>query len=396
MIHLRRIDRLPPYVFASVNELKAEARRRGEDVIDLGMGNPDIPAPARIVDKLTEAVANGRNHRYSASRGIAKLRLAMADWYARRFDVALDPETQVCVTIGAKEGLSHLAWVLLRSGDTTLVPEPCYPIHMYCAVLSGAEVTNVPLAHHDDNFFLRLSEAFRRQWPWPRVIIVNFPHNPTGTCVDLSFFERLVEFAREHEAVLVHDFAYADIVFDGYRAPSVLQVPGASDVAVEFFSLSKSYGMAGWRVGFCCGNAQVIAGLARLKSYLDYGVFQPIQIASIIALNECDEVPPLMADAYRRRRDALCDGLERAGWPVARPKGTMFVWAPVPEQFASLGSMEFAKMLLREAKVAVAPGVGFGPSGDGYVRFALVENEERIRQATRGIRRALERLAEHS
>lgn len=391
MIHLRRIDRLPPYVFAAVNELKAEARRRGEDVIDLGMGNPDIPAPSRIVDKLAEAATNGRNHRYSASRGIVKLRQAMADWYARRFDVHVDPETQVVVTIGAKEGLAHLAWVLLRSGDTALVPEPCYPIHLYCAVLSGAEVTTVPLAQGDSDFFLRLTEAFRRQWPWPRVIIVSFPHNPTGTCVDLTFFERLVAFAREHEAVLVHDFAYADIVFDGYRAPSVLQVPGAADVAVEFVSLSKGYGMAGWRVGFCVGNAQVIAGLTRLKSYLDYGVFQPIQIAAIIALNECDDVPPVMATAYGRRRDALCDGLERAGWHVPRPKGTMFVWAPIPERFARLGSLEFSKLLLREAKVAVAPGVGFGPSGDGSVRFALVENEERIRQATRGIRRALER-----
>jgi len=389
MMELRRIDRLPPYVFSVVNEMKAEARQRGEDVIDLGMGNPDLPTPAPIVEKLQEAVANSRNHRYSASRGIAKLRLALTSWYARRFAVELDPESEVVVTIGAKEGLSHLAWVLLRSGDTALVPEPSYPIHSASCILTGAEVVSVPLGPNGD-FFPELRKAFAHAWPRPRVILVCFPHNPTGHSVEIGFFERLVRFAHDNGVFIIHDFAYADIVFDGYRAPSILQVPGGKDVAVEFVSLSKSHSMAGWRLGFCAGNAAVIGGLTRLKSYLDYGVFQPIQIAGIVALNECDHVPPQVAAVYWRRRDVLCDGLLRAGWPVDRPRGTMFVWAAIPQRFAALGSLEFSKLLLAEGKVAVSPGIGFGPSGDGFVRFALVENEERIRQAIRGIRRVLE------
>jgi len=389
-MELRRIDRLPPYVFGIVNDMKMEARRRGVDVIDLGMGNPDLATPRPVVDKLAEAAANPKNHRYSASRGIVKLRGALSAWYARRFDVQVDPDREVVVTIGAKEGMAHLAWVLLRSGDTALVPEPSYPIHAYCAILSGAEVTSVAMTSEGD-FFLRLHDAFHHTWPRPRVVIVSFPHNPTGHCVDYEFFARLVRFAQEHEIVVVHDFAYADIVFDGYRAPSVLQVPGAKEVAVEFVSLSKSHSMAGWRLGFCAGNEAVVQGLTRLKSYLDYGIFQPIQIAGIIALNECDDAPPTVAEVYRRRRDVLCEGLARAGWPVPRPRGTMFVWAPIPELFAALGSLEFAKLLLGEGGVAVSPGIGFGPSGDGFVRFALVENDERIRQAVRGIRRVLEK-----
>lgn len=388
---LRRIDRLPPYVFSIVNDMKTEARRRGEDIIDLGMGNPDLPTPAPIVEKLVQAAQNGRNHRYSASRGITRLRLALSDWYERRFGVAIDPETEALVTIGAKEGLAHLMWVLVRSGDTALVPEPTYPIHQFSAVFAGAEVNSVPLTPDTADFFADLQEAYDRTWPRPRVILVSFPHNPTGHCVELDFFERLVRFARENEVFVVHDFAYAEIVFDGYRPPSIFQVPGARDVAVEFVSLSKSHSMAGWRLGFAAGNAEVIAGLQRLKSYLDYGVFQPIQIAAIIALNDCDEVPPQVASVYQRRRDVLCDGLARIGWPVEKPRGTMFVWAPIPEAYRALGSLEFSKLLLREARVAVSPGIGFGGSADGFVRFALVENDERIRQAVRGIRRVMER-----
>lgn len=388
---LRRIDRLPPYVFSIVNDMKTDARRRGEDIIDLGMGNPDLPTPAPIVEKLVQAAQNGRNHRYSASRGIIRLRLALSRWYERRFDVAIDPETEALVTIGAKEGLAHLMWVLVRSGDTALVPEPTYPIHQFSAAFAGAEVNSVPLTPDTADFFADLQEAYDRTWPRPRVILVSFPHNPTGHCVELDFFERLVRFARENEVFVVHDFAYAEIVFDGYRPPSIFQVPGAKDVAVELVSLSKSHSMAGWRLGFAAGNAKVIAGLQRLKSYLDYGVFQPIQIAAIIALDDCDEVPQQVASVYQRRRDVLCEGLARVGWPVEKPRGTMFVWAPIPEAYRALGSLEFSKLLLREARVAVSPGIGFGGSADGFVRFALVENDERIRQAVRGIRRVTER-----
>ena len=387
-MELRRIDRLPPYVFNVVNDLKMAARRRGEDIVDLGMGNPDLATPEVIVDKLVEAARNPRNHHYSASRGITKLRHALSAWYERRFGVTIDPETEALVTIGAKEGIAHVAWVLLRSGDTALVPEPSYPIHQYSAILTGAEVISVPLGIGSD-FFSDLLATYHAIWPRPRVILASFPHNPTTTCVDLDFFERLVDFARRNEVFIVHDFAYADIVFDGYQPPSILQVPGAKDVALEFVSLSKSHSMAGWRLGFAAGNAEVLGGLQRLKSYLDYGVFQPIQIAAIKALNDCDDVPPQMAEVYRRRRDVLCDGLTRVGWPVAKPKATMFVWAPIPEAFAAMGSLEFAKHLVGAAGVAVSPGIGFGGLGDGYVRFALVENEERIRQAVRGIKRAL-------
>jgi len=387
-VELRRIDRLPPYVFNVVNDLKMAARRRGEDIVDLGMGNPDLATPEVIVDKLVEAARNPRNHHYSASRGITKLRHALSAWYERRFGVTIDPETEALVTIGAKEGIAHVAWVLLRSGDTALVPEPSYPIHQYSAILTGAEVISVPLGIGSD-FFSDLLATYHAIWPRPRVILASFPHNPTTTCVDLDFFERLVDFARRNEVFIVHDFAYADIVFDGYQPPSILQVPGAKDVALEFVSLSKSHSMAGWRLGFAAGNAEVLGGLQRLKSYLDYGVFQPIQIAAIKALNDCDDVPPQMAEVYRRRRDVLCDGLTRVGWPVAKPKATMFVWAPIPEAFAAMGSLEFAKHLVGAAGVAVSPGIGFGGLGDGYVRFALVENEERIRQAVRGLKRAL-------
>jgi len=389
-LELRRIDRLPPYVLSVVTDMKAEARRRGEDIIDLGMGNPDLPTPQPIVDKLIEAAQNARNHRYSASRGITKLRLALSGWYERRFAVEIDPDREVIVTIGAKEGIAHLAWVLLGSGDTVLVPEPSYPIHQFSAIFSGAEVNSVPLSHDTADFFADLTQAYERTWPRPRVILVSFPHNPTGHCVELDFFDRLVRFAKDNDVFIIHDFAYAEIAFDGYKPPSIFQVPGAKDVAVEFVSLSKSHSMAGWRLGFCAGNAQVITGLQRLKSYLDYGVFQPIQIAAIIALNECDDVPPAIAGVYQSRRDVLCDGLDRAGWHVDKPKATMFVWAPIPERFRTVGSLEFSKLLLNEAKVAVSPGNGFGAAGEGFVRFALVENEARIRQAVRGIRKVLE------
>jgi alanine-synthesizing transaminase len=384
----RRIERFPPYVFAIVNDMKAAARRAGEDIIDLGMGNPDMPTPEPIVEKLIEAARNARNHRYSTSRGLPKLRQAIVDWYERSYDVELDPETEAIATIGAKEGLSHLMWVLLGPGDSCLVPEPTYPIHTYAPVLAGANVIRVPLSL-DADFFSNLTTAFENSSPPPRVIIFSFPHNPTTAVVDLAFFERLVAFAREREVILVHDLAYADLVFDADRAPSMLQIPDARDVGVELFSMSKSYSMAGWRLAFCCGNAEVIGALTRLKSYLDYGVFQPIQIAGIIALNEVTEAPKEIRETYRARRDSLVSGLERAQWSIPLPGGTMFAWAPIPEPFASMGSLEFAKFLLREAKVAVSPGIGFGRAGDGHVRFALVENEQRITQAVRGMRTAL-------
>jgi alanine-synthesizing transaminase len=389
-VELRRIDRLPPYVFSIVNDMKTEARHRGEDIIDLGMGNPDLATPKAIVDKLAEAAQNARNHRYSASRGITKLRLALANWYDRRFGVQIDPECEVVVSIGAKEGLAHLMWVLLRSGDTALVPEPSYPIHQFSCIFAGAEVTSVPLSHDTADFFVDLKQAYERTWPRPRVILTSFPHNPTGHCVDLDFFERLVDFAKRNEIAVIHDFAYAEVVFDGYKPPSIFEVPGAKDVAVEFVSLSKSHSMAGWRVGFCAGNPQMVAGLQRLKSYLDYGVFQPIQIAAITALNDCDDVPAAVAKVYEKRRDTLCDGLARIGWPVHKPRGTMFVWAPIPALHAHMGSLDFSKLLLNEAHVAVSPGLGFGMASDGFVRFALVENDERIRQAVRGIRKVME------
>ncbi len=383
-----RIKRLPPYVFAVVNDLKYQARRRGEDIIDLGMGNPDLPTPKHIVDKLVEAARNPKNHRYSASRGIKKLREAIANWYKRRYDVDIDPETEAIVSIGAKEGLAHLTLAVIRPGDVAMVPSPTYPIHTYCSIIAGGDIRTVPLSPNDD-FFENLMHAIKQTWPVPEILILSFPHNPTTTVVDLDFFRKVVDFAREHNILVIHDFAYADLTFDGYVAPSILQVPGAKDVAVEIFSMSKSYSMAGWRVGFVCGNAKAIEALAKLKSYYDYGIFQPIQIASIIALNGPQDCVKEIVEIYRKRRDVLVEGLNRIGWKVEKPKGTMFVWAEIPDEYKHMGSLEFSLFLLREAKVAVSPGIGFGYNGDNHVRFALVENEHRIRQALRGIKRAL-------
>jgi len=390
-MEFRRINQLPPYVFATIDTLKIQARRAGEDVIDLGFGNPDLPSPPVAVDKLGEAVRNPRNHRYSTSRGIPNLRLAVTNLYQRRFGVEVDPETQVCATIGAKEGFSHLMWAALGPGDAAMVPSPSYPIHIWGPILAGAEVRHVRLGPEED-FFANLLEAWEDSWPRPRVIVLSFPHNPTTTCVDLAFMERMVEFAREHDVLLVHDFAYADLGFDGYDPPSILQVPGASEVAVELYTLTKSFSMAGWRMGFLLGNEDAVGALYKLKSYLDYGTFQPIQIAATVAMNEAPDFPLGVNAVYQSRRDALVEGLGRIGWGIDRPQGTMFVWAPIPEPYEELGSLEFAKMLVTEAKVAVAPGVGFGPGGEGFVRFALVENEQRIGQAVRGIRRALTKL----
>ena len=385
-----RMERLPPYIFGIVNQLKTEARRRGEDIVDLGMGNPDLPTPKHIVNKLIDAVKNPRNHRYSASKGIYKLRCAITDWYQRRYDVDLDPETESVVTIGAKEGLGHLALATLGPGDVVLVPDPTYPIHAYSVVIAGGDLRSVPLAGGED-FFQRLLAATKQTWPHPKMIIVSFPHNPTTIVVDLNFFEDLVAFAKEHHLMIVHDLAYGDIVFDGYKAPSLLQVKGAKDVGVEFTSLSKSYNMPGWRVGFAAGNAEMLAALARLKSYLDYGVFQPIQIAGIIALNEDQDCVRQTVEEYRKRRDVLVNGLKRVGWELEKPKGTMFVWAEIPKPLKKMGSVDFSKLLLREGKVAVSPGIGFGESGEGFVRFALVENEARIRQAVKGIQKVLKK-----
>jgi alanine-synthesizing transaminase len=389
----RRVPALPPYVFAVTEQLKLELRRAGEDVVDLGFGNPDLASPPAVVEKLVEAAAKPHNHRYSASRGIPKLRSAICDLYRDRFGVELDPETQAVATIGAKEGLAHLMWVLVQPGDAAVVPAPAYPIHLFAPVLAGASVIQVELGGSNEDLYDRLAAAFEHSRPRPRALIVSFPHNPTTRVVDLGFMEQLVALARENEALVVHDFAYADISFDGYQPPSILQVPGADDVAVETYSLTKSFSMAGWRVGFALGNAPALAALARLKSYLDYGTFQPIQIASIVALNEERDYPAEACEIYRKRRNILCDGLARVGWHVERPLGTMFVWAPIPEPYRELGSLEFAVKLTREARVAVSPGVGFGPGGEGSVRFALVENEQRIAQAVRGIRRALPELA---
>jgi alanine-synthesizing transaminase len=387
-MEFRRIERFPTYVFSIVNDLKTEARRAGEDVIDLGMGNPDIPTPEPVVEKLREAALNPRNHRYSASRGIPKLRSAICDLYERAWNVSLDPETEAVVTIGTKEGLSHLAWVIAGPGDSVLVPEPTYPIHTYALILSGANLTSVPLSLGSD-FFSDLVRAYERSEPKPRALLCSFPHNPTTATVDLAFFEQLVEFAQSRDVLIIHDLAYADLVFDEERAPSLMQVPGARSVGVEFFSMSKSYSMPGWRVAFAVGNRDMIGALTKLKSYLDYGVFQPIQIAAIIALNECTTVPKEIREIYRSRRDALTEGLARIGWEIDTPPATMFAWAPIPAELASMGSLEFAKFFVAQAKVAVSPGVGFGALGDGFIRFALVENEQRIRQAVRGIRKAL-------
>ena len=390
-MEFRRINTLPPYVFTIIDALKVEARRAGRDVIDLGFGNPDLPSPDIAVEKLTEAAHNARNHRYSASRGIPKLREAAAAMYQRRWGVNLDPGTEVINTIGAKEGFTHLMWTLLQPGDLALVPAPSYPIHIWGPILTGAAIREVPLAEGDE-FIENLQRSYEYAWPKPRVLVISFPHNPTTVCVDVAFFQKVVDFCRDRNMIVVHDNAYADIGFDGYDPPSILQADGAKECAVELYSMTKSYSMAGWRIAFMSGNAEVVAALAKLKSYLDYGAFQPIQIAATVTLNEEPEYPKLVRDIYQSRRDVLCDGLASIGWDVGRPKGTMFVWAPIPEQYREMGSVEFASFLVREAGVATSPGVGFGPGGEGHVRFALIENEQRTRQGIRNLRKALPRL----
>jgi len=385
MEEFARIRRLPPYVFNVTGELKLAARRRGEDVIDFSMGNPDQPTPRHIVDKLIETVRRPDTHRYSVSKGIVRLRRAICNWYRTRYGVELDPDSEAIVTIGSKEGIAHLALATLDTGDTVLVPNPSYPIHIYGPVISGADIRHVPMTPESD-FFEAVERAFKDTYPKPKMMIVNFPSNPTTQCVDLPFFERLVGLAREHHVYVVHDLAYADIVFDGYKAPSILQVPGARDIAVEFFTMSKSYNMAGWRVGYMVGNRELVTALARMKSYHDYGMFTPIQVASIIALEGPQDCVETVRRVYQGRRDVLCSGMKAIGWNVEVPKATMYVWAPIPEPYRKLGSLEFCKKLLADARIAVAPGIGFGDYGDGHVRFALIENEARTRQALRGIK----------
>lgn len=385
-----RIERLPPYVFNIVNDLKMQARRRGEDIVDFGMGNPDQPTPKHILDKLLEAAQRPDTHRYSVSKGIPRLRRAICNWYKQRYDVDLDPDSEAIVTIGSKEGLAHLAMATVDRGDAVLVPNPAYPIHPFGFVIAGADVRHVPIGHGID-FFAELEKAIRDSWPRPKVLLLNFPSNPTTQCVDLEFFTKVIEIAREHGIWVVQDLAYADIVFDGYVAPSILQVPGAKDIAVEFFSLSKSYNMPGWRIGFMVGNPTLVNALARMKSYLDYGMFTPIQVAAITALEDSQDCVREIRDMYCSRRDVLCEGLNHAGWPVEKPLGTMFVWAPIPEPYREMGSLEFSKKLLLEAKVAVSPGIGFGTYGDDHVRIALIENEHRTRQALRGLRHMFRR-----
>jgi alanine-synthesizing transaminase len=389
MLQLRRVDALPPYAFAEVERLKLELRRAGDDVIDLGFGNPDVPPPERAVEKLREAALQPRNHRYSASRGLPNLRAAICELYRDRYGIELDPETEATMSLGAKEGLVHLLWVLLGPGDTALVPSPSYPIHLFAPGFAGAAVQRVPVGP-DVDFAAGVEEAWQAAQPKPRALIASFPHNPTTACAELPLLQRLVDFCRERDMVLVHDFAYADLAFDGYRPPSVFEAEGAREIAVELYSLTKGFSLAGWRIAFVLGRADVVGGLARLKSYLDYGSFQPLQIAATVTLREARDQPTVAAETYRRRRDALCDGLARIGWEVERPAATMFVWAAIP---TTEPSQEFALRLLREARVAVSPGSGFGPDGEGHVRFALVENEQRIAQAVRGLRRALSRVA---
>jgi alanine-synthesizing transaminase len=386
-----KLTRLPPYVLAEVTQLRHAARRAGEDIIDLGMGNPDLATPPHVVDKICEAARNPRNHRYSSSRGVPNLRAAICEWYARRHGVELDPDGEAVAVIGAKEGLSHFVLVTIGPGDVVLAPDPTYPIHQYSVIMAGGDLRHVPLTP-DSDFIENLDTALRRTWPKPKMLILSFPHNPTTRVVERPFFERIIDFARENELMVVHDFAYAEICFDGYKPPSILEVPGARDVAIEFISLSKSHSMAGWRVGFAVGNREMIHALTRIKSYLDYGIPQPIQIGAIVALRGPQDCVVEAVEEYRERRDALIDGLGQPGpgaWKIEKPVGTMFVWAPVPEPFHSMGSLEFSKRLLREAKVAVAPGLGFGSHGEGFVRFALVENRHRTRQAVRGIRNFL-------
>ena len=381
-----RIERLPPYVFNVIGEMRQKARAAGEDVIDFSMGNPDQPTPDHIVKKLVETANREDTHRYSQSKGIPRLRRAMANWYKTRYNVDLDPESEVITTIGSKEGLAHLAMATLGPGDAVLVPNPAYPIHPYGFVIAGADIRHVPLLPGQD-FFGELVKAIETSWPRPKMLVLNFPANPTAMCVELDFFEKVVEIAREHNIWVVQDIAYADIVFDGYVAPSILQVQGAKEIAVEFFSLSKSYNMPGWRVGFAAGNKELIGALARIKSYLDYGTFTPIQVAAIAALEGDQDCVNDIRDMYQSRRDVLCEGLNALGWPVEKPRATMFVWAKIPEQYLEMGSLEFAKKLIRDANVAVSPGVGFGQYGDDHVRFALIENEHRTRQALRNIKR---------
>jgi alanine-synthesizing transaminase len=391
MHEFNRIQRLPPYVFSIVNSLKIEARRQGKDIIDLGMGNPDGAPPKHIVDKLVEAARNPKNHRYSASKGITQLRNAICEWYLRRYDVILDSELEAVVTIGSKEGLSHLVLATVGPGDVVLTPTPAYPIHPYSVIIAGGEVRSIPIGLGID-FFAEMEKAYKSSWPRPKMLIINFPHNPTTMVVDgLDFFKKVVDFAKENNLVVLHDLAYADLCFDGYKAPSFLQVPGAKDLGVEFFSMTKSYSMAGWRVGFCVGNQQVVGALTKIKSYLDYGMFQAIQIASIVALRGPQDCVEEIRKTYESRRNALIKGLHRAGWNVPPPRATMFVWAEIPEQFKKMGSLEFCKLLIQEGGVAVSPGIGFGEGGDTYVRFALVENEHRIKQAMKGIKKVLNR-----
>jgi len=390
-MEFRRIPGLPPYVFTIIDGLKVEARRAGQDVIDLGFGNPDIPSPDIAVEKLAEAVHNTRNHRYSASRGIPKLREAVSDLYRRRFNIELDPDLEIINTIGAKEGFSHLMWVLLQPGDAALVPSPSYPIHIWGPYFAGADAREVRIGPGED-FVENVMASWEYGWPKPRVVVLSFPHNPTTTCVELADMQRLVDWARERDVVLVHDFAYAETTYDGYVPPSILQADGARECAVELYSMTKSFSMAGWRVAYLVGNSEVVQALAKLKSYLDYGTFQPIQIAATVTLNEAQDYPKQVNEIYQSRRDALCDGLDRIGWEFARPRGTMFAWAPIPEPYREMGSIEFAKHVVRECNVALSPGVGFGPGGDEYVRFALIENEQRIGQAVRNLRKGLTKL----
>ncbi len=385
-IDFPRVNKLPPYVFDEIQKLKMEARRLGEDIIDFGMGNPDQPTPSPIVEKLREVSLKPATHRYSQSKGIPRLRKSICDWYYRRFSVHLNPESEAVVTMGSKEGIAHLALATLDKGDAVLVPNPSYPVHPYGFVIAGADIRHVPIGKNVD-FFSELDNAIKNSYPKPKMLVLNFPSNPTTQCVEIEFFERIVEIAREHEIWVVQDLAYADLCFDGYEAPSILQVEGAKEVAVEFFSLSKSYNMPGWRVGFCCGNKDLLAALSRIKSYFDYGLFTPIQVAAIKALDEGDEYVVAIKETYESRRDALVKGLNNSGWPTETPKATMFVWSKIPDSMINLGSLEFSKRLLTEAKVAVSPGVGFGDYGEGYVRFSLIENEHRIKQAVRNIKK---------
>ncbi len=400
-MEFRRITNLPPYVFTIINGLKVEARRAGVDVIDLGFGNPDIPSPEIAVEKLAEAARIGRNHRYSLSRGLPKLREAVAALYQRNWGVTLDPELEITNTIGSKEGFSHLMWVLLQSGDAAIVPSPSYPIHIYGPLFAGADLRQVPMrslsdprvqTDFDGDFFHNLENAWEVGWPKPRVLVISFPHNPTGATVDLAFMQRVVDFCRERDMVVVHDFAYADMGFDGYQPPSILQAEGAKECAVELYSMTKSFSMAGWRCAYMVGNSEVVQALVKLKSYLDYGSFQPIQIAATVTMNEAPDFPKEVTAIYQGRRDALIDGLERIGWSIPKPKGSMFVWAPIPEPYADMDSVSFSSMLVRECEVATSPGIGFGPGGEGYVRFALIENEQRIAQGIRNLRKGLVKL----